>query len=94
VSASSTITDDFSLSASVGSITEKFSFAAGGNYVLNEHFALHSSIIGNEDYSTATIGAELAYDMFVAFIDYGVDLSANYKNEKDAKLGAGVKVIF
>lgn len=94
VSASSTVFSGLSLSAGLGSVADKFSFNVGGNYVVNEHLALHTNVVGNQDYSTATVGAELAYDIFVAYVDYKADLSENYTNEKDSKLGVGVKVIF
>lgn len=93
-SAATTVMKNVELSVGLGDVNDRFSYTLGGTYVFNDHLGFHTSVIGNDDYSTWTTGVEGVYENIAAYLDYAIDLNENYHGRKDSRVGAGIKVMF
>ncbi|MCM0149100.1 hypothetical protein [Photobacterium galatheae] len=55
---------------------EKLSFIADGSYFVTDTLNLYGNVLGDEDYSTATVGAEYVYGSFAAYAEGVVALTS------------------
>ncbi|HHJ3076272.1 TPA: hypothetical protein ACPVZG_000023 [Vibrio parahaemolyticus] len=82
-------------SVGLGIIEEKVAFAADGSYFITDSFTLYGNVVGDEDYSTATVGAEYAYSSFAAYVEGVVELTdPRESGESQDGVMVGAKFMF
>ncbi len=94
ITGATTLQNNVNVSVGLGNIDDRKAFTASANYVLNEYVGLSASAIGSAGHSIASTGIELAYDNFVVYGDYSVDLSTDDYDTKENRFGLGAKVVF
>lgn len=62
-------------SVGLGFINDKISFMADASYFVTDAFSVYGNVLGDEDYSSATLGAEYAYGSLAAYVEGIVELT-------------------
>ncbi|MCY9861078.1 hypothetical protein OTK49_00845 [Vibrio coralliirubri] len=62
-------------SVGLGFINDKISFMADASYFVTDALTVYGNVLGDEDYSSATLGAEYAYGSLAAYVEGIVELT-------------------
>ncbi|ELP5902227.1 hypothetical protein QTV49_004250 [Vibrio vulnificus] len=82
-------------SVGLGIIEEKVAFAADGSYFITDSLTIYGNVVGDEDYSAATVGVEYAYSSFAAYIEGMVELTEPRESgESQDGVMVGAKFMF